>query len=221
MPFKFLKTNFNTDPNIGLYGFATDEYCLLGSKPKKKIFEKIKKTVGVVVKVSTVGGSELAGLFSVGNKNGIILTKIVEEYELKRLKKMFDVNIGVLKSKETAIGNLIVCNDKGCLISKSLKKYRKKIFDILDVEVEVGRIAGLDIVGSITIASNRGCLCHRDANEDELKMIEELLKVKADIGTVSYGSPFVKSGIIVNSNGVIFSEQTTGPEMGRIEEVFK
>ena len=53
-----------------------------------------------------------------------------------------------------------------------------------------------------------------------MKKIEEILKVRVDVGTVGYGSPFIKSGIIVNSNGVVFSELSTGPEIGRIEEVF-
>ncbi len=221
MTFKFLKANFNTDPNVGLYGFATDNYCLLGLKPKKKVLEKMRTTMKTEIKILTIGGSELVGLFSVGNKNGMILTKIVENYEVKKLKKEFDLNLEILKSKETAIGNLIVCNDKGCLISKTLKKFKKQISDALNVEVEIGKIANFDIVGSVAIASNKGCLCHRDAKEEEMKKIEEILKVRVDIGTVSYGSPFVKSGIIVNSNGVIFSDRTTGPEMGRIEEVFK
>jgi translation initiation factor 6 len=101
-----------------------------------------------------------------------------------------------------------------------LKKYKKEISDTLGCEVEIGKIADLDIVGSCAITSNIGCLCHREANEEELKRIEEILKVKVDVGSISYGSPFIKSGIIVNSKGVVFSEQTSGAEIGRIEEVF-
>jgi len=220
MIFKFLRANFNGDPNIGLYGFSSDDYCILGLEPKKKIFKEMKKTIETDIKIATIAGTEFIGLFSAGNKNGIILTKIIEDYELKRLKKMFDFNIEVMKSKQTAIGNLVLCNDRGCIISDSLRRYKKKIIDALDCEVEIGKIADLDIVGSVAIASNRGCLCHREAKEEEMKKIEEILKVKVDVGTVNYGSPFIKAGIIVNSRGVLFSRQTTGAELGRIEEVF-
>ena len=219
MSFKFLRTNFNGDPNVGLYGFATDNYCILGIEPQQKILQKIKETLKSDVLILTIAGTELAGLFAAGNSNGIVLSKIIEDYELKKLKEL-DLNIKIINSKETALGNLILCNDKGCLITGLLKKYKKEISDILGCEVETGKIANLDIVGSTAITSNTGCLCHREANEEEIKKIEELLKVKVDVGSVSYGSPFIKSGLIVNSKGVIFSEQTTGAEMGRLEEVF-
>jgi translation initiation factor 6 len=220
MVFKFSRIDFSGDPNIGLYGFANDDYCILGLEPQKKIFKQIKKTIKTDIKISTITGTELIGLFSAGNSNGIILTKIIESFEFKKLKKLFDLNLEIIKSRETALGNLILCNDKGCLISKSLKKFKKKISDALECEVEIGTIANLDIVGSTAIASNIGCLCHREATEEEMKKLEEVLKVKVDVGTIGYGSPFIKAGVIVNSKGVLYSEGTTGAELGRIDEVF-
>jgi translation initiation factor 6 len=220
MSFKFLRTNFYGDPNIGLYGFATDNYCFLGIEPQQKILQKIKEFLKVNIITSSIAGTELAGLFVAGNSNGIILPKIVEDFELKNLKKL-KINLKIINSKETALGNLILCNDKGCLISNSLKRYKREISDTLCCEVETGKIAELEIVGSCAVASNLGCLCHREAKEEELKKIEEILKVRVDVGSISYGSPFIKSGVIVNSKGIVFSEQTTGAEMGRLEEVFK
>lgn len=221
MSFKFLKTNFSGDPNIGLYGFATDSYCFLGFEPSKKILEKIKSILGVKVKIASVAGTDLIGIFCAGNSNGILLPKIIEDYELKRLKGMFEINLSVLKSKETALGNMILCNDKGCLISRDLRRFKQQISDCLDCEVEIGEIARMDIVGSAAKTTSVGCLCHRNAKEDEIKLAENLLKVKVDIGTVGYGNPFIKSGIIVNSKGILTSKQTTGPELDRIFEVFK
>jgi len=220
MTFKFLRTNFNGDPNVGMYGFATDKYCFLGANVQKNILQRVKETLKTEIVSSTISGTELIGLFSMGNSNGIIISKLIEAYEIKRLEEL-GLNIKVISSNETALGNLILCNDKGCLISASLKKFQKEISDTLGCEVEIGKIANLDIVGSCAIASNAGCLCHREADKEELKKIEEILKVKVDVGSVTYGTPYIRSGIIVNSNGVIFSEPTTGAEMGRIDEVFK
>ena len=219
MPFKFLKAKFYGDPNVGMYGFATDDYCLLGLEPNKKLLAKIETTLDTKIKVATVAGTELIGLFVAGNKNGILLPHIVEDYEIKKLKAL-GLNIEVIASRETALGNLILCNDKGCLISEKLRRFKKKISDVLDCEVETGKVAGLEIIGSAALANNIGCLCHMEAEEREMKKIEEILKVKVDVGTVGYGSPFIRSGIIVNSKGVLFSELSTGPEMGRYEEVF-
>lgn len=217
MQFKFLRANFNGDPNIGLYSFATDSYCLLGLRTKK--IEKIAKVLKTNVKIATIARTELVGIFVAGNCSGMVLPKIIEKDEVKNLKSL-GMNLLTLKAKETALGNLILCNDHGCLISKKLKKFKRQIADCLNCETETGTIAGLEMVGSVARASNIGCLCHRSASEIELKAIEQLLKVKIDIGTVNYGSPFIKAGIIVNSSGAVVSGQTTGPELGRIEEVF-
>ena len=221
MDFNFFKTEFMGDSNIGLYGFATNDYCFLGRTPRKRILNNMKKALGVDVLTSTISGSDLVGLFSAGNNNGVLVTSIVYDYELKKIKEMFDINVEVLKSKETALGNLILCNDKGCIISKSLKRFKGQIEDILNCDVEIGKVSKLEIVGSAALANNSGCLCHREASEKEMENIEHILGVKADVGTVSYGSPFVKSGLIVNDNGVVFSNSSTGAEIGRVEEVFK
>lgn len=220
MVFNFLKADFNGDPNIGLYGFANNEYCLLGTVPQNRIFNGLKNTLKTEIKVTSIAGTELIGLFSAGNKNGILVTKIIEDYELERMRAMFDINIAVIKSRETAIGNLVLCNDTGCLISPTLKKFKKLIKDTLDCEVDIGKVAKLDIVGSAALTNNTGCLCHREATEKEMKKIENLLNVRVNVGTVNYGSPFVKSGLIVNDKGALFSRFSTGAELGRIEEVF-
>jgi translation initiation factor 6 len=219
MPFKFLRANFNGDPNIGLYGFATDKYCLIGTTPGNKILQKLKESLDVEIVTSTISCVELAGLFVAGNSNGILIPSIAEDSEIRGLEKC-GLNVVVLDSRENALGNLILCNDSGCMISGSLRKHRGEISDALGCEVEVGKIADLDIVGACGIVNNKGCLCHREASEEEMKAIESLLKVKVDVGSVSYGSPFIKSGIIVNSKGAAFSAATTGAEVGRIEEVF-
>ncbi len=220
MPLKFLKAKFNGDPNIGLYGFATDDYCLLGTEPSKKVLADMEKTLKTKVLITTVAGTELLGLFAAGNRHGIILTKIVEDFEISKIKKNLGLNVVVLNSRETALGNLILCNDKGCLIPIKLKRFKREISDVLDCDVDTGAIADFDIVGSVGVANNNGCLCHSEAREEEMKKIEELLKVKVDVGTVGYGSPFLRPGIIVNGNGLLFSETSTGPEIGRLEEVF-
>ena len=35
-----LRTNFGDDPNLGLYGFATEKICFIGFKPKNKLESK-------------------------------------------------------------------------------------------------------------------------------------------------------------------------------------
>ncbi|MEM5804892.1 MAG: translation initiation factor IF-6 [Candidatus Aenigmatarchaeota archaeon] len=218
---RFARIDFGSDPNIGLYGWATDSYCLVGAEPSAKLKDRMEKVLGVEVRRSFIAGTELAAIFAAGNSNGMVLSKLVEKHELAALKRAFtDMNFMILPSKETAVGNMILCNDRAALVSRRLKKHAKKISDCLGVPVEAGELAGMEVVGSAALATNRGCLCSPMVKEEELKRLEEILKVRVDVGTANFGSPFVKAGLIVNSSGLLASELSTGPELGRAMEVF-
>jgi translation initiation factor 6 len=122
----------------------------------------------------------------------------------------------------TAIGNLILCNDKGAVTSSLLtKKEMGLISDCLGVECAASKVAGMDNVGSCGIATNEGCLLHRDSTEEELDFIQEVLKVDTDIGTANFGSPFVGGCAVANSKGLVAGASTTGPEISRMMESLK
>jgi len=42
--------------------------------------------------------------------------------------------------------------------------------------------------------------------------------VPADIRTINYGGPLVGSGLVANENGYVVGNDTTGPELGRIDD---
>ena len=210
-----LRENFYGDVNIGLYGFATDKYCFLGLK--HKVNKEIEKALGVPVHVSTILGTDFAGIFAAGNSSGLVVTKMAEEHEIKALRNF--ENVLVLDTRFTAIGNLILINDNGIVISPLLRRNRKDIESFFKLPCVVSAIAGISVTGSCAIATNKGCVVHPRTKPAEKKLIEETLGVPVDISTASFGSPFVKSGVIANSRGLIISTSSSGPEMGRISEV--
>jgi len=222
---KILTINFFGDCNIGIFGKACDKFCLISRTIPERIKEKMEEVLKVKIFGLTAAETELIGLFTSLNSNGIIVPKIFNEKEievLNKIKEEVGINLGILKTRHTAIGNLIICNDKGAIISKLLKKDDKKVVeDCLNVNTEYSTIAKLNIVGSCGIANNKGCLLHRDASEEEIKVVEDVLKVEVGIGTVNFGSPFISSGIISNSFGALIGEKTTGAELARIEESLK
>ena len=61
-------------------------------------------------------------------------------------------------------------------------------------------------------------LCHPKTSDADLDFAEEVLGVPADIGTINYGAPLVGSGLLANEHGYVAGEDTTGPELGRIED---
>ena len=205
--------SFYGDPNIGIYGRASNRIVLVGNVCEKDKMEKLFK---VDCKVLTISDTDFIGLFTVFNSNGIVVPRIIKEKELEIVKKLFD-NVLVFKGRYTAVGNLVLVNDKGGVISRLIgKKEKVELENTLGVELVYGRIANTDIVGSAGIATNRGCLLHRDVTEEEIQLVSSVLKVDVDIGTVNFGSPFVSSGIIANSFGIAIGDRSSGPEVDRI-----
>ncbi|MCJ7450447.1 MAG: translation initiation factor IF-6 [Candidatus Nanohaloarchaeota archaeon QJJ-9] len=204
-------TDYKGDPNLGLYGFATDSYAVLAPEYKKK------SSLDVKVVETHVAETPLAGMFAAGNSNRVLLPDTVRDHERKKLEEK-GIDFYVVDSNYTALGNLVLANDNGCIISTTLEDEKSDIEEALEVPVEVGTVAGLNIVGSAGIATNNGVLLHREASEEELEKVEEVLDVDGDIGSVNFGSPYVGTGVLANSKAALVGNNTKGPELGRIEK---
>lgn len=210
---KTITTSFMGDANLGLFGFATDRYCVVGASPKNP--KKVKEALKVPIIKSSMLGTDLTGVFSTGNSDGIIVADMLSDYEIEKLKEK--VNVLVLDTRYTAIGNLVLMNDYGCVISKLIKKEKNRIERFFGLDCAISNLK-LNVIGSLAIATNRGCLVYPEIKENYAKEIERALKVKVDIGTANFGSMFVGSCLIANSYGLLVSNRATGVEVARIEE---
>jgi len=203
---------------------ATDLFALFPHFVEEGTLERYSRILEVPVKVLNIGNSSLIGSLSVANSYGIVLPPLTLKEEMETLKgflRDYDIDIVVEKvdAKNTAFGNLIATNDKGCIISNELREYRRKIEDILNVEVVSRDVAGLSTVGSNLVITNRGGLVHPNASEEEIENLKEIFKVDILLrGTANKGNPSVGACIVANSKGAIVGGDTTGPEMLRIEE---
>ena len=83
-----------------------------------------------------------------------------------------------------------------------------------------GQINSLPYVGSLAATSNKAVLTHPMIKEEERDLLANVLKVHVDVGTVNGGSPFVKSGLLVNDSGAVIGNLTTGPEIFIISNLF-
>lgn len=213
-----LKTSFYRNPNIGLYGFATDKYCLLGTGVDKKIVKEIKATLDVPVFEININGSHLVGVYCCGNKDIILVPEVIRESEEKELKKT-GMEYRKIKTKLIALGNNIVILDKKCLINPEFEDdVNEQLKDFKVIKMDV---AGNSTVGSCIIANKNGCLVSSDVDEKKLKEIGKKFDIKTGVGSVNKGNPFVRSGIICNSKGYIVGGETTGVEIMMLEDVLK
>jgi len=136
----------------------------------------------------------------------------------KKGSRKLKVDIKKVPGKYTALGNHVLANDKGAIVNPDLPSETSDLIEeTLDVPIRKSTIAGLKNVGASGVATNEGVLLHPETNEEELEIIEESLEVQGDIGTASSGVKYPGTCVVANSNGALTGENTTGPELGRIE----
>ncbi len=211
--------------SVGVYLTVNNAYGLYPAILLEPVVEKIKSVFKEPFYPFSINNSNLVGVYTASNKYGIIVPHIIREDELHQLKKYSeklnnDYQIGVLRSKDNAFGNLILCNDKGAIISSFLEDYKEQIEDTLKVETVVYEFVNNYLPGSISLANNKGCLVHPLATDEEIEIISEILKVEeVDVSTVNRGMPYLSSGAIVNDQSGIFGFECTGPEMMRLTNV--
>jgi translation initiation factor 6 len=208
-------------PNIGVYCFANEVLAFVPIGLAKKKIEKFMEYLQVDVFTCEINESKLLGVFIASNSNGMVLPRVIKDYELKRIKSLSDLNIHVLRTKNTALGNCILVNDHGAIVDPSFSNSTiKKLEDVLGVEVVRGSICGLPYVGSLGVATNKGAIVHPLIKENEKKLIEDVLKVHVETGTINQGVPYIKSGLLVNAHGAIVGPLTTGAELLLISQMF-
>jgi translation initiation factor 6 len=210
----YLETFFGT-AEVGLFSVATEKICLVPPQLKPRQKKLIRDMLEVEVVPTTIASSILLSALAVGNSNGLLISNLILDEELELIKKRVgDMNLAVVEGKYTAIGNLVLANDRAALVSNILPGNTvKAIRDALSVEVVAGRIADRSYVGSLAVITNVGGLVFVEASEEEEKMLSELFKVEMVPGTVNNGMKFVRSGILANSKGAVVGSLTTGPEL--------
>jgi translation initiation factor 6 len=212
-----LKADFHGNPNIGLYCFCNNNFCLVPQGISDKLKKNITKVLDVPVFEITMAGTSLVGVFVVGNDNSILIPEIVFENEIKKLKK-FKIKYSILNSSLTALNNNILCNNNACIINPDYKKEQiDYINEVLKVPVKKGMINDLKTIGSLARITDKNGLISHDVSDFEKKFLQNNLKVNLTEGTINFGSPYISAGLLCNKNGFIAGNISGGPELANSE----
>lgn len=210
------RVNFDHLPFLGVLALTTDKIVLL---PRHfSVREKVVlDALGVRAVRTSIDNSSLIGVLTAGNSNGLVTSNLLEVGEERFLSER-GLKVARVPDKYNAMGNLVLANDRGALVSPDLSADALELIsEILGVPTHLGTIAGIKNVGAAGVATNKGALVHPDASSEELKAAEEILQVPVDVGTACGGVKYVGVCMIANSHGAIVGETTTGPELGRID----
>lgn len=215
---KLYKTTINGNPNIGLYGFCNDTYCLLAPEFTPEQVATIQKVLNVPVYQIKIAHTSLIGALVTGNSRILLVPNIADDQELMLLKRL-NLTYAVIPSKITALGNAILCNDAGALVHREYSADVKKIIrQALHVRLHPGEIANTEVPGSCVVHNSRAAVIHAFATQEQMKEVEDLLGVPCVKGTVNFGSPYIRSGLLANSHGMVIGAASTGIEIENIYE---
>ncbi|MEM2856944.1 MAG: translation initiation factor IF-6 [Candidatus Nitrosocaldaceae archaeon] len=215
------KYNIYRTPNIGIFLKANDKLFLAPKGLTESKISRLESFLGVKCITTSIAYTRLLGPLVAMNSNAIILPRIIAERELEELRET-NLEIIVLDTPFTSLGNLIAINDKGMIVSPELsREVINELKDRLSIEVLTMNIASYHQVGSMIVCTNRGAAIHPKVSDEQLEMIMDVLKVYAEPSTVNGGVPFVSTGIVANSNSVVVGDLTTGPELVILARAFK
>jgi translation initiation factor 6 len=201
-------------PNIGIFLKANETHLLVPKGLAQTKTNKLCESLKVSAVPASIGESRLLGALASMNSNGILVSRLAEDYEINEIRSATGLNIARLESKLTAVGNLVAANDKAALASPLLDgRALSQVKDILGTEVYTTPIGEYHQVGSLVVATNNGAAVYPGLDEREVSRLGSLLGVEAYPSSVNSGVPFVASGLVANSRNAVVGSQTTGPEL--------
>jgi len=201
-------------PNIGIFMRANDRFLLVPKGLAQTKVDKLCQSLGVAAVPTSIGESRLLGALATMNNNGILVSRLAEEVEVSEIRAATGMSVARLDSKMTAVGNLVVANDRCALVSPILDaRAVAQVKDVMGTEVLRTAIGEYYQVGSLVVATNTGAAVYPGLDEKEVGRLSTALGVDAYPTSVNSGVPYVASGLIANSKNAVAGSQTTGPEL--------
>ncbi len=210
----------NGSDYIGAFATTTDKYTFVpfGLPDKTRLLiEKTLKTACISIPISS---TDLIGLFSRANSNGIAISDIASEDDVRRIRDLnLGINVEIIKSNINALGNAILANDRIAIIDPEYTEIEsKQIQDVLGVEVIRAEIGGFKTVGATNILTNVGCAMNNHGTDKEKSELDKMTGFDCTRTTANKGSLSIGLASIANTNGLLVGDETTGFEMNRIIE---
>ncbi|MDH7511220.1 MAG: translation initiation factor IF-6 [Methanolinea sp.] len=211
--------SFGGIPHIGVFSRVLDDVAVIPPSAPAEFGEALRELLGVEIIPTTVQGSEIIGSLLTGNARGFVVSGMATEVEISILREYREVYL--LEHTMNAAGNVILVNDSFAAVHPDMPgEMAGEIGDFLGVTVVPLTLGGVKTVGMAGVATNRGVLVHPRCTRAEIQRVEEVSGIPVGTGSVNGGTGLVGTGLLVNSKGYVAGLETTGFELGRIEDVF-
>ena len=220
-----LQRDLFNSPYSGVFCATNDLLTFIPPGIPSDDMEAISEALGTRIEVVTIGGSSVLGTLIAMNSKGILVSNLITTMESDKIEAIasdIGLNFGVLSERSNAIGNNFLINDRGGFCNERLTNRSKtSAEEVLEIKIESRSLNRMDTLGMIGCVTNKGGLCHPEISDEEKGIMEKVLEVPVMEGTVNFGMPLVGAGVISSTNGAVCGRQSTGVELGRVEEALR
>ncbi|HZD42662.1 MAG TPA: translation initiation factor IF-6, partial [Methanomicrobiales archaeon] len=211
--------DFAGDPNVGVFCRVLGDLAVVPPSAPAAFVDVLLEELDVEVIRTTIQESEIVGSLIAGNQHGIVVSGLALEGEIHTLEEHGEVL--TILSGMNAAGNVMLANDEFVALHPDMDaEMVEEISSFLKVPAVRVTFGGVKTVGMAAVATNSGVLVHPRATRQELATLATVTDLLVGTGSVNLGGVLVGSGVIANTKGYVAGTQTSGFELGRIEEVF-
>jgi translation initiation factor 6 len=210
---------FAGDPNIGVFARVLGDIAIVPPEAPEEFKNAVRDALKVSLVETTIQGSAIIGSLVAGNSRGVVVSGLATEEEVDRLAEHREVLL--LTESMNAAGNVIMANDTFAAVHQDMPTELSQVIgDFLEVDVIHLTLGGVKTVGMAGVATGKGVIVHPRATERQISQLEEVAKVPVGTGSVNMGGALVGTGLLVNEQGYLAGNATSGFELGRIEDIF-
>jgi len=207
---KVKKADHISVPSIGIVMHMFEDF-LVASESEKNNIEKMD----IDIRKYYVDLPIITPYF-IEYDNKIIISSNAPEKLKEVLKKHFDiVEIDFI---ENLIGNIFLIGKNGIIYSHGKEKDVKKISEKLSLPAY--KIKTKYLFGSISKLYNNKLLISQELSDKIIEKVREITGYIVDIGSINFGSPYLRYGIEINKEYLIIGKYSTGHEIVKVEEFF-
>ncbi|MDH7593240.1 MAG: translation initiation factor IF-6 [Methanomicrobiales archaeon] len=211
--------DFAGEPHIGIFARVVGDLAVVPPDASDRFLGRLEEDLKVETVRTTVQGMRIIGSLVAGNSRGLVVSGHATKEEISALEEHAEVL--PLKSRMNACGNIILANDSFLALHPELEEeVAEEVADFLGTRKIRLSLGGMKAVGMAAVATNRGIMVNPRASIEEIALLEEVSQLPVGRGSVNMGSGIVGSGLLVNERGYLAGFESSGFELGRIEEIF-
>ena len=207
------------EPHIGVFTRVFEDIAVIPAEAPVELEELYREAFDLEIVRTMIQGSPIIGSLLAGNSNGFVVSGLASKTELSRLSEFREVF--VLNKGMNAAGNVILACDQFAAVHPDMDSgLQKEIGEFLKVPIIPLTLGDVKVVGMAGVATNKGVVVNPRTTASEIAALERVCELPIGKGSINMGNAMVGTGLVANTRGYLAGGETSGYELGRIEDIF-